>query len=123
MDSPRHFQVSTEAADSGVRVVAVTGELDIATSERLEMALLEAASMGPPVIVDLSACTFIDSSGVRALLSGKRMAQARDGDTRIPYSVVAAASQLMRIFELTRFETVVPVHPSLEAAVQATGGG
>lgn len=56
----------------GLRTLAVHGEIDLAFEEAFqdEMTdLLEQAHS--PVIVDLAAVTFMDSSGLRVLVSGK----------------------------------------------------
>lgn len=50
----------------GVHIVALHGELDIASADGLADALVEAA--GSAVVVDLSGLTFMDSSGIAALV-------------------------------------------------------
>jgi anti-anti-sigma factor len=76
--------------DDTVRIV-VRGELDLASSERLQAALLEAAA--PSILVDLRGLTFMDSTGVRTLLQGTedagregrklRFLVPTDGDARV----------------------------------------
>ena len=61
--------------DSGA-VVAVRGEVDLATASRLEEALCLAGVSARHVIVDLSATSFFDSSGIHALLRGGSQAGA-----------------------------------------------
>ena len=58
-----------EHMESGVRVIAVAGELDIATAPRL-CARLDATRTGrrPRLLVDLTDVDFCDSTGLRALL-------------------------------------------------------
>ena len=60
----------------GTRVLAVTGEIDLAMAARFaeELTALIAGTDGMSVI-DLSGVTFIDSSGVRELLKAKRQAE------------------------------------------------
>ena len=54
---------------NGTRVVVATGEIDIASSPGLWVALSEAIAAGQgEVIVDLSGVTFIDSQGLNVLL-------------------------------------------------------
>ena len=50
----------------GLHIVALHGELDIVSSYGLALALVEVA--GSAVVVDLSGLTFIDSSGISALV-------------------------------------------------------
>jgi anti-anti-sigma factor len=68
------FDVIVE--DHGQRLV-VNGELDMATVPALEAAFEERVASGPaadhlaalPVVLDLSRCSFLDSSGVRSVVT------------------------------------------------------
>jgi len=61
------FSVHTKE-QSSVCVLDVRGELEIATVDALQPALETALSSGAPVVIDLSAVTFLDSQGLYALL-------------------------------------------------------
>src|SRR5919201_1712142 len=75
---PSPFALEEHALD-GVDVIAVTGELDLATAPRLSKRLNDAALNGTGgIIVDLSETAFIDSSGLHALMVAARQV-ARDG--------------------------------------------
>jgi anti-anti-sigma factor len=59
-------------------VIEVHGELDIATAPELTRAVREAFDRGAPrLVIDLTGCTFIDSTGmsklVQAHLTGKAL--------------------------------------------------
>jgi anti-anti-sigma factor len=73
-----HMQVATRCASPGTVVVAVAGEVDMATAPALHAALLAAlANYAPAVVdVDLSACTFLDCSGITVLVAAHATAQA-----------------------------------------------
>jgi anti-sigma B factor antagonist len=60
-----------------VHVVALQGELDIVSAYRLALALVEGA--GSTVVVDLSGLTFIDSSGISALVMASNRILPTDG--------------------------------------------
>ena len=45
------------------------GELDLATVPLLDIAIADAVARGGPITIDLSHTTFIDSTGVRSILS------------------------------------------------------
>jgi anti-sigma B factor antagonist len=62
---PPAFEVVVTPAGEGV-LVAVTGELDIATAPAFEATLLEQLAEGP-VRLDLQALSFMDSTGIRIL--------------------------------------------------------
>jgi anti-anti-sigma factor len=69
------FRVDVVVEDHLQRVV-VHGEVDLATAQQIEAAFCERVAGGPsadgtdglPVVVDLSRCDFIDSSGVRTVV-------------------------------------------------------
>jgi anti-sigma B factor antagonist len=67
------FKVSTTAVDgTGLVVVSVAGELDIATAERLAGPTEVAVEAECGLLLDLSECSFIDSSGLRSVLHAYR---------------------------------------------------
>ena len=69
------FHVSVDEPSPGWVVVGVAGEIDVATAPELERALADAGAE-KRVVLDLSECQFIDSSGLRTLL-GARSAASR----------------------------------------------
>ena len=57
------------AEANGTTTVFVQGEIDIATAPNLRQALAEAIAARPSrLVVDLSATTFLDCSGARAII-------------------------------------------------------
>jgi anti-sigma B factor antagonist len=74
----------------GATVVAVTGEVDLASSPDLAAYLTEVDGV---VVIDLAAVTFLDSSGMGALVSARKRLQGRGGDLslRAPRDNVRAA--------------------------------
>jgi anti-sigma B factor antagonist len=54
-------------SDDGA-VVAVVGEIDLATTTLLQQAIQDASSRSHPVIIDMADTTFIDSSGLHVLV-------------------------------------------------------
>ena len=74
------FEV-TVSTDEGVRVVAVSGELDLDTMGELNEALAADDGPGATTVVDLRGLTFIDSSGVSGVLAAAR--RARDVGARL----------------------------------------
>ena len=109
------FEIETERRN-GACVVRVRGELDLGTHEEFGERLLAEAD-GGPLIVDLSECAFIDSSGVRALLLGLRANREGAG-----LAIAAPTSQVERILEITGLNGAIPVHASVEAALAEAAG-
>lgn len=69
---PRPAPVAFDAhvvAEDGQPVVVVRGEIDLATADRLNVALSQAIAAGPRVTLDLREITFMDSTGINALVA------------------------------------------------------
>jgi len=101
-----NFAVEIDRLD-GCGVVRVEGELDLASAASFEDAL-GSAMVSPRVVVDLDACTFVDSSGMRAIAAAARK--------HPEISIVASHPSILRVLEITTLDTTVPVHASLEDA-------
>jgi anti-anti-sigma factor len=83
-------QVRFETRDDyGYRVVVVRGEIDMNTAQALEEALSDAAEGGRGVAVDLTHCSYFDSSAI-AVLIRKRKTWGR------PFPVVVPADSFFR---------------------------
>lgn len=103
------FSVSTSRSDA-LTTVKVTGELDIATADKLSAALetLDVAP-GERVAVDLRGVGFMDSTGLRILIAANRVA----GEGGYDLVVVTGDSPARRVFELTRMDEHIQVVDSL----------
>jgi stage II sporulation protein AA (anti-sigma F factor antagonist) len=114
------FSLSVSEAGSGRSVVAASGELDIASAPQLLGAVAVLAQPGTGAIaIDLSALTFIDSSGINALRAAVRSANAKGVG-----AIVAAPSQrVQRVFELVRLGDIIPLEHSLTAAFERLDEG
>ena len=100
------FAVEVDMLDDCV-VVRVEGELDLANAPAFHEQLALVAS-DSDLIVDLSGCTFLDSSGLRAIA-----ATARE-HRRV--SIVATDPSILRVLEITALDTMVAVHASIDDA-------
>ncbi|NUR50098.1 MAG: STAS domain-containing protein [Hamadaea sp.] len=82
----------------GVVIVTVTGDVDLLSREELGRGLTDAVTEARRgVEVDLSGVDFLDSSGMSALLSGRRTAE----DAGLSFRVVAAGDLVRRVMVLT----------------------
>jgi len=106
------FAVSVDEQDSGA-VVSVAGEVDLGTAEELSDALRGPTEAGKRVVLDLSACEFIDSSGLRALLGARSAAEAAGGSL----ALVVTDANLMRVFEVASLDSLLEIHPTVDEAL------
>ncbi len=91
------FDVVVETEPPLARV-RITGEVDVSTSPRVQEAIEAAIARGGVlrVVVDLSAVTFLDSSGMTALVIGRRRAQEQN----VSLTVDNMGRQVRRVLEL-----------------------
>jgi anti-sigma B factor antagonist len=114
----QRFAVATEQLDDGTPVVCVMGEVDLATVPALEQTLLGAGENRPrAMIVDLTGCTFLDSSGLRALIETRTRLQRSNR----PMALVLSNPSVLRIFEISGCDELFEIYPALGAAVDANG--
>lgn len=79
-------------------MLAVSGELDLASAPVLEEHLAEAfRSAGGAVIVDLRELEFIDSTGLSVLVKAHQQAQ----ETGCDFGIVNGGAQVRRLLSLT----------------------
>ncbi len=110
------FSMSVErAADhEDVVVVEVGGDVDLKTAPELEHELVRAAESGAGlVLVDLTDCTFIDSSALNALVHGKAAADA--AEARLV--VVCPSENLIRVLRIAGLDRMLELHASREAVL------
>jgi anti-sigma B factor antagonist len=90
--------VSTTRED-GVGTVTVTGELDLASGDGVTRAIGQeiTAPDTTAVLVDLSALTFLDSSGISVLVKGRREADK----TGVSYRVTGVTGMVRQVLSLT----------------------
>jgi anti-sigma B factor antagonist len=77
--------------------IAVAGELDLCTAPELREALEREHDAHRPTTVDLSAVTFIDSTGIMTLLNACRDAQENAWDLGIASPLSEAVTRTARV--------------------------
>lgn len=102
------FTVSREDRPTGT-VLAVHGELDIATVEVLRAQVEDVLTgSADQLYLDLSPATFIDSTGCRELVRAARGGAAHG--TRVELVVPPANWRVRRVVDFMQFGALLPVH-------------
>lgn len=105
------FEVRT--TDQGIGVVTPRGRLNMVAARRMKELLSELVAAGTPrIVLDMSETTFLDSSGLGALIAGLKSARQAGGDLRLAEPTEAVTV----VLELTNMDTVLRPRPSVEAA-------
>lgn len=95
-------------------MIAVEGELDMNTATDLERELEgPVAAAQAPLLIDLSRCEFIDSTGIALIV---RSWQTLDGDGK--FALCGIGHQVKRVLDITGLEKTIPIHASREQALE-----
>jgi anti-sigma B factor antagonist len=109
------FRVEADSS-TDLHTVTVFGELDQATAPQLRTALGDALGIrAKPVLIDLSDCGFIDSTGLSLLVEAKR--KLAEDDRR--FAVCCPDVDVRRLLELTGIDEAVGLFDSKDEAVAA----
>ncbi len=101
-------------------VVAAEGEIDLTNAEGLRDALLSALNAGAGgLIVDMTRTTFLDSSGVTAVVRAVRRASATEATVRL----AVTAPPVLRVLNLVGIDRLVNIFPSVTEAAASLPDG
>jgi anti-anti-sigma factor len=114
---PPPSRVELSSAARHVAVVALIGEHDLAGCETVRTALARAAIRAPHVLVDLTACDFIDSTVISMLLHTETVV-TRDGG-RLVVALPGEHSSVTRMAELIKLAQRIPTYASVDAALSS----
>jgi anti-anti-sigma factor len=115
--NPTPFKVSSEQ-ESGKVVITVEGELDMNTAPLLRRELeTAAATPDASLLLDLSACEFIDSTGIALIV---RAWQEREGQDR--FALCGVGDQVKRVLDITGLDSTIPIYASREEALSQSQG-
>ena len=102
-----------ENLDGGGHVVAVTGELDLASVGELRRRVDRALADGRPrLVVDLTATTHLDSSALAELLSAHQRAAGLRGGL----ALVVTSASIRRILEIRGVDGLFTIAATRDAA-------
>jgi anti-anti-sigma factor len=113
-DRLRPNRVEFETPSPTLAIVSLVGEHDLADYEPLQQTLELAASRRRHVIIDLSACEFIDSTVISLLLHAQGEVVSDGG--RFAVVIPPGPGAVRRVAELMQLESLFPVYASLENA-------
>lgn len=112
----RPFEIREHRAGP-VHVIAMQGELDIATAPRLCVRIDAARRAGSRrLLVDLTTAEFCDSVGLRALVGSRHEMRAGGGRMAI---AALADSAVGRLFALAGAHELLEIHEGRDAALGA----
>jgi anti-anti-sigma factor len=105
-----------EALSASVAVATLRGEHDLSTKSEVAGALATACKHAY-VVVDLSDCTFIDSTVIALLLTAHRRQVEREGQLHVV--VPSGAYAVQRIVTLANLGSILTIHETRDEALAA----
>lgn len=100
---------------NNVAILAIDGEIDVSNASEFCDRYLVLAKQGPAVIVDLTACRYMDSSGLQVLAKSV-------GEKDAPRAIVVPPkSPVRRIFDVLNLARVLTVVETLHEALAIDG--
>jgi len=109
------INVTTPAADEAVRIVSLTGDMDLYSSGSLKEEVTANWESGiSRIIIDLTNLDYVDSSGIGALLYVYSASQKR----RFEVVFVGARGAVWKVIELTKLSGFLPFESDVESALQ-----
>ena len=104
--------LSTRQVDD-LAIVSVGGEVDLETASQLGDHALDALlDVSPHVLLDLTDVTFMDSTGLKVLLSIQRRADLAGGS----FAVAGASRSVRKILTLTGLDQTFTIHETVAEA-------
>jgi anti-sigma B factor antagonist len=110
-----HDQLRIEVRhDGGRAVLALEGELDMASADRLQQAIDdEALHAETSIVLDLEELQFIDSTGLRVILRALEHCRGRGQE----FAITRGSPQVQRLLSITGVATHLPTISSPDEMV------
>ena len=116
--NPVPFEVQSEELEGGIRAFTVRGELDMNTVPELEDSLDAALSEpGASIMLDLSECEFIDSTGIALIVRAWQRVDREGGEGKGRLVLCCINHQVRRLLKITGVEGSISMHDRRDAAL------
>jgi anti-sigma B factor antagonist len=113
-------QFEAQALDASTQLLAVSGELEVMSVGDLRRRIQTAFAVGPPqLVIDLTAVTHMDSTGLAELISAHQRAM----DLRGRLILVVSSAPIRRTLEIRGVVNLFTVVESRDAALAALAPG
>jgi anti-anti-sigma factor len=106
--------IEVDRSAPGVSIVALRGEHDVNSWTDVALALAPAGD-SPAVLVDLSECTFMDSTVITALLVASKQLGLRAGALEVV--IAPGENAIRRTLQLMGVGALLPIHETRAAGI------
>lgn len=114
------ISVAQEEREGGVTVLAITGDLDVATGPQLRDTLIQVMDQGKyRLVLDLTEVPFLDSLGLGVIVGVVHRLRPHDG----ALALACARPPVTRALKISGLTGILAVHAGLDEAVAAVRAG
>jgi anti-anti-sigma factor len=106
----RGLDIDSRQLSNGWHAIVVAGEVDIASVDELQGAIDQAFEKEGDVVVDLTGSTFMDSTGLKALV----MADRKLNEEGRAFAIVVQGGPVSRLIDLSGVNKTIRTVSSLE---------
>lgn len=103
----------SKRVEGSYTIVSLKGEIDLHYSPQVRAQLLEELHNEHSLLVDLSAVSYIDSSGIACLVEAYQTAKKSE----FKFGLVGVSNSAMQVLRLARLDKVFPIYRSAEELV------
>ena len=98
-----------------ISILTLNGRLDSNTSPSFEKKIFDSIENGSrSMILDFGQLDYISSAGLRVILKATKALKNNQGEILL----CALEDYVQEVFEISGFDTFLPIYPTLEAALQ-----
>ena len=111
------FSVEVESNGDGIDTFAITGELDQATAGDLREPMQKAIEDGTSaLVIDMTKCGFIDSTGLGVIVEIWKQLQERNGN-EARFAICCPEPEVRRLLEVTGLDQAIAIRDTREEAL------
>lgn len=111
------LKITESKPQANTAVLSVEGRLNAVTASELKTKIKNLVSKGDIyLILELAGVTFIDSSGLSAIVSGLKATREKEGSLKL----VGLSDKTKRVFDLTRLARVFEFYANVDEALSAS---
>lgn len=103
------MQVSVEN-ENNLNVLSLSGEVDLHESPRARGQILDCLNSGENLLVDLSAVSYMDSSGIASLVEGLQLSKTKQLD----FGLVKVSHAVSQVLKLARLDRVFTIYETVD---------
>ena len=109
------MEIAVDRMDGVAVAVVPVDELDASNTGEFKRGIAPLLQANSKLVLDLSLLSFVDSSGLGAMLSCLRQLSAKGGDLKL----CGMSKQVRALFELVRMHRIFDIYGTKEEAVRA----